>query len=89
MIFDSTGASSLWNAFKISISTSTGAIEESIIEKESLTGEEIVDDTVCIEIYEPVCGVDGNVYWNSCFLEKAGVELDEAATATESWCVSE
>lgn len=53
------------------------------------TGEVIEDDTVCIEIYEPVCGVDGNVYWNSCFLEKAGVELDETATATESGCVSE
>ena len=83
MVFDTTGAAALWNAFNISISTSTGDIEE------SLTEEEIVDDTVCIEIYEPVCGVDGNVYWNSCFLEKAGVELDETATATESWCISE
>jgi len=78
--FELTGASSLWSAFNISISTTTGELEDEIISG---------DDTACTMIYEPVCWVDGQVYWNSCFLEKAGVELDETATATESWCVSE
>lgn len=38
------------------------------------------DDTsecVCIEIYEPVCGDDGNEYANSCYAECAGVNFIE------------
>ena len=74
-------SSLLWWAINLSIDTaSTWEVD---IE------EPIEDDTACIEIYEPVCGIDWNVYGNSCFLEKAGVELDEGSTATESGCVSE
>ena len=78
--FDLTGSSALWSSLNISISTNTGELEDEIISG---------DDTACTMIYEPVCWVDGQVYWNSCVLEKAGIELDETATATESWCVSE
>ena len=74
-------SSLLWWAINLSIDTaSTWEVD---IE------EPIEDDTACIEIYEPVCGIDWNVYGNSCFLEKAGVELDETSTVTESGCVSE
>jgi len=74
-------SSLLWSAVSFSINTnSTGDVD---IE------EPVEDDTACIEIYEPVCGIDWNVYGNSCFLEKAGVELDETSTATESGCVNE
>ena len=30
-------------------------------------------DSVCIEIYEPVCGCNGVTYDNKCYAEKSGV----------------
>lgn len=30
---------------------------------------------VCIQIYQPVCGVDGRTYPNSCHAQVAGVDL--------------
>lgn len=85
VVIESTGDNALWNALSISISKEA----ESINEDENLSGEETEDDVICTMIYEPVCGVDGQVYWNSCLLGKAGIEIDETATATESWCVNE
>ena len=32
-----------------------------------------IDDMVCIEVYEPVCGCDNNTYSNSCYAERAGI----------------
>ena len=33
------------------------------------------DTTVCIEIYEPVCGCNDVTYDNECYAEKSGVSL--------------
>jgi len=38
----------------------------------------------CIELYAPVCGVDGRTYSNSCFAQVAGVEV-----ASEGTCETE
>lgn len=32
------------------------------------------DPVACIDLWDPVCGADGNTYANTCYLEAAGVE---------------
>ncbi len=39
---------------------------------------------VCIEIYQPVCGCDGETYSNACVANVAGVSVDPAGTCDRS-----
>ncbi|MEM7548779.1 MAG: Kazal-type serine protease inhibitor domain-containing protein [Bacteroidota bacterium] len=41
-------------------------------------------DCVCIEIFDPVCGSDGQVYSNSCFAECAGVEYVDCKVSSDA-----
>lgn len=34
------------------------------------------EDCVCIALWDPVCGVDGKTYSNSCYADCVGVEID-------------
>jgi hypothetical protein len=90
IVIEWTGDSLIWNIIDLSVSDLSVGVSWNTWDSEELTDNVVIeDDTACIEIYQPVCWIDGNVYWNSCFLEKAGVELDETATATEEGCVNE
>ena len=41
--------------------------------KGCIDDSKICKDCACIEIYEPVCGCDGQTYGNSCYAGIAGV----------------
>jgi len=34
------------------------------------------EETVCIQLWDPVCGKNGETYSNSCFARKAGIEIE-------------
>ncbi len=34
------------------------------------------EEIACIQIFDPVCGIDGTTYSNSCFAGVAGVQID-------------
>lgn len=49
------------------------------------------DNSVCIAVYDPVCGVDGRTYGNRCELEKAGIEFKHSGecSSTKVFCTED
>lgn len=76
--------SSIWSAISLSIDTTS----DSEIDDEIITGEEVEDWIVCTDEYAPVCWDDGNIYGNSCYLERAWVNLDDAAVVSGDACIA-
>ena len=48
--------------------------EKNILYPENCIDESLIsDDSVCLQIYAPVCGCNGVTYSNDCYAENAGV----------------
>ena len=48
--------------------------EKNILSSENCIDESLIsDDTICIEIYAPVCGCNDETYPNDCYAENTGV----------------
>ncbi|HIL77753.1 MAG: Kazal-type serine protease inhibitor family protein [Methyloprofundus sp.] len=69
-------STTLWDgaSYYVAITASDGSSNSdySNIELFTLTDDQVV----CAAIYNPVCGVDGNTYSNSCNTDVAGIEID-------------
>lgn len=55
---------------------SCGPVATNKVKTEQLSGEDQeLNQVACIEVYEPVCGSNGQTYSNSCHAGRAGVEI--------------
>jgi hypothetical protein len=73
---DTSFSTTLWDgaSYYVAVSSYNGTSESgySNIGLFTITNDQIV----CTADYNPVCGVDGNIYSNSCNADVAGVEID-------------